>query len=385
MSIEVEQIYRHSNSYTGNETGALEVEVVKINGSRIDLVVTKMTCSWTYWQECQKQALLEAELDWCWKLLPTKSKNKKPENNMEKKYKPTWTFFWGQGDDGNNTILLVRSTDDTKSLETARELGFEPNSWVWVKDEPNKNCWEGQTSGCGQLILNMNLPKEFNLQEIAKHNSVQIVDVNGKDLKEKIMSEGVLSKAKTVITSSAKDMSSSAFMGLKLASVNRANEAAYEKLKEIVIERFGAKRETLEDPVIKAMMIGLLPCVLHPAAIALEGTVPQAKIIKEYATISMTENSRQYGDQAFSIMKEIFSTMVAAGAGVVEETSAVRIDTSNVVENYGEYGEFTVLELKKKAKERQIKISGKAKKSEILEALREADSAEEEVPASAVA
>ena len=170
-------------------------------------------------------------------------------------------------------------------------------------------------------------------------------------------------KMKEVVGESAKEMGDSVKDGAKLASVAKANEAAYDFITKFATDKLGADEKTMKDPVVRGAVMTMLPLMLHPMATMFEEQIPYSGYVKDYAKLSMTEEARGHSLHVMKFVTELFSTMVFANEANSPAANKVRID----------YSGKRVTDLIGIAKQRNIKLPSNSKKNDIIEVLETSD------------
>lgn len=289
-------------------------------------------------------------------------------------YVPTWTAI--EILDNNeccDKVVLVKTTD----LDLAYELfGDRSNGYSFYDtfyDDDTQRAWEWLRSEFGQDVWcnEMGLPWEFDIKEIAKCNNVEIIDLEGNDIK----GEYLMSDKKNALSTSAKGIGDAAMTGVKLAAAGRANEAAYDYLKQALI-RGGLSEELVNDQRFKEATMFVLPLVLHPLASSMEEKVPYAKNVKSVLEASIAEGSRRNSDKVMEIATDLFKVMNVAVSTSVSDV----LMNSEVAEKKRidiNYDKFDVSGLKKIAKKRKLRLPSKAKRETLINLLEEYDAERE--------
>lgn len=129
---------------------------------------------------------------------------------------------------------------------------------------------------------------------------------------------------KDAVVSSAQALGSAAALGAKLAGVQRANQAGYDYLASFISNRLGVDPDKMNDPLIKESIMLLLPMVSHPLATIFEAQIPQAKYVKGYAELSMTDGVMRNSGAAIEFIEGMFKAMTIAGENKPEVKRRVR-------------------------------------------------------------
>lgn len=218
----------------------------------------------------------------------------------------------------------------------------------------------------GQININLRglqYPKEYDIYKLSKLDHVMILDQNGFDLKPYYLKEmNKMTSVKETVVKSASDIGSAALLGVKMAAVNKANEAAYNKVANQLIARLGLKEQVVNDPKVKEVIKFLIPLVLHPIAVASEGKVPHADKIKNYCEISIADNFRHHSIDAITFLTDLFGSMISAGE-----------ITLPVTKNRTDFSDLNTKALRVQAKKMRIDLSEKAKRNELIKALEDAE------------
>lgn len=217
-----------------------------------------------------------------------------------------WSVFIGRNKDAE-TLCLIRS-DDIETNSIAKARGFDFSNWQNDLDQftfgPQ---YDSKYGSCWRYCNRYRLFKdqlEFDLKKIAQLEWVTILDENGNDIRHEY-----LESKERLTMESVKKLVDAGLMGVKLAGAGRAQEAAYSRLTELAVSRCNVDREVMEDPKVKALLLGTLPFVMHSMASIFEGHIPHAEHVKEMCELGMTETARTNSDKAIEIAQDLFSSM----------------------------------------------------------------------------
>ncbi len=223
--------------------------------------------------------------------------------------KPTWSVC--DNVDINHWVL-VRTLDRNvaESIAIISSSEFEPDD-IYTDQAKEGEAWKGARGGLRNHWKSFGLPWKFDLEKIAQCDNVDILDANGNDIKQEFLGGNKMAKSEGVfgaIKGSITDIGSSAFGGVKLAAAGKANEAAYDHLKGLMLKA-GIPATTINDPKFKEAIMLLLPAVLHPLATTFESQIPYAGVVKELCEASITEGVRKNSGQIIAVATGLFKAM----------------------------------------------------------------------------
>ena len=312
------------------------------------------------------------------------------EDFEEKMRRPAWTFV---ADRDNKKIALIKTTQISTATELLKNSHSFSSSTIFQQDELHYNSTviAGGEGSCvehvskhllsydDEMAKAINFTKDTNFKELIEREDVLVLDENGLDIKELTIKEYSVNEkgVKATVVESGKTMAKAGLLGVKLASVGKAQEAAYNKLVQHMVSSFGINRKTLEDPKIRALIMAFLPLALHPVATVFDDRLPHADKVRAICELSMTETSRKHSDQIIGFAYEMFQIMAEAStpsaiitAPLAVQQTKQRIDV--------DYGDFDVKSLRGIAKKRQVRIPSKARRAQIVKLLEESDQSEQE-------
>lgn len=220
-----------------------------------------------------------------------------------------------------------------------------------------------------------NLTAETTFKELLGREDVLVLNIQSEDVKEKTKKEYRVSEGnvKETLVGSAKTMADAGLHGIKLAGVGRAQEAAYNRVVDMCVDKLGIKRETLEDPKVKALIMGTMPLAMHPLASMFEDKLPHADKVKDICELSMTETSRKHSDELMSFALDMFGIMYQASTAPIMTETKAEAKAAPKVRIKVNYDKYRVPELKKIVKGHKLRMPAKANRSDIINLLEEYD------------
>lgn len=286
--------------------------------------------------------------------------------------KPKWTYI----ETNAKTFVLVRTLDIENAMDAL--CAALPDEELVFHDKDDE--YEGEGYSCIRDIDD-DTPEHYDIAYLAQRVAdgseyVRIIDCNGYDIHEEYLESQNIEnddedgaymsktdKIKTSLVGSARALAGAGTQGIKLAGAHKMNNAAFEQIKPM-LSKYGLD---VENPAIKAAIMGVLPVFLHPLASMLEEQVPYARYVQQALELSFAETVRDNSVELLGFATNLFGAMYQAGAG----------QTIAQVKKAINYNKYNKVRLKEIAKERGIEVKSRDAKDDIVLALQEADAEEE--------
>ncbi|MDP2696092.1 MAG: hypothetical protein Q8O87_02455 [bacterium] len=165
-------------------------------------------------------------------------------------------------------------------------------------------------------------------------------------------------RIKQVMTKSAEDIGKSIVRGVKLETIERANDKVYETISQLLVDQLGVDKSKLDSPIMKEAILTMVPLFLHPVAVAMDGKVAYAKWAKDYAETSIELSAKRNSGAMIDSLSAMFKLLYESNKSHIPRFT-FSTDYSKLAKN----------KLRILAQEKSLRIQTSQTKQELVEAL----------------